>query len=317
MSVLERIRCTKCGAEFEEIDENAHFMRCTRMGCGATFVIRQAKEFAKAEIDHTSDIQNLRQLLAEAVRHNDPKAMEASAQNIRMWVPDDYFAMYCAALAQKKCGRFRGYTDFLQTGHEMTPEERDQVFYIMLSHAYFTMHDVEAVHAYIHINYPQDEREEKARELKQAIDCLSEEQNLLAPIPRDVFICHSSSDEKIAMEAYDELTSDGNTCWISYKNLPSDTVDYWGEIRNAISKSKIILVISSNQCMLRPDPVREMEMAAEYNLKRLELKIDDSNHTSYFKFFFEGIQLVKRTGNKAKTYKALRERVYNTAKQGL
>jgi DNA-directed RNA polymerase subunit RPC12/RpoP len=183
VAVLERIRCTKCGAEFEEIDESAPFMRCTRIGCGATFVIRQAKEFAKAEIDHTSDIRNLRQLLLEAAAHNDLKAMEASAQNIRMWVPDDFFAGYCAALAQKKYGRVRVYTDFLQSGHEMTPEERDQVFAIMLSHAHFTMHDEEAVHTYIRINYPPELQEPKMRDLRRAVDCLSEEQNLLAHIP--------------------------------------------------------------------------------------------------------------------------------------
>jgi hypothetical protein len=284
-------------------------MRCTRIGCGATFVIRQAKEFAKTEIDHTNDIRNLRQLLVEAARQNDPESMESSAKNIRMWVPDDYFAGFCAALAQKKHGRIRFYTDFLKAAHEMTPEERDQVFDIMLSHANFTMHDEDAVHTFIRLNYPPAQQEEKNQRLKQAIDDISEEQNLFAHIPRDVFICHSSSDEKIAMEAYDELTSDGNKCWISYKNLPPDTVDYWSEIRSAIQSCKIILVISSKQCMLRPDPVREMEMTIECHLKRLELKIDDSKHTEFFRFFFEGIQWVRRTGGKEKVYSELRERV--------
>ena len=88
---LERIRCTRCGGEFSEYDPDALVMRCDRIGCGATFRIKQAKEFAKIEVDHETDIRNLRLMMFEAVKWSlglteapvEPHAMrapEAAAQ---------------------------------------------------------------------------------------------------------------------------------------------------------------------------------------------------------------------------------------------
>ena len=43
--------CTKCGAEFEVFDASATVMRCSRIGCGAAFIVRQAKGFARIKED--------------------------------------------------------------------------------------------------------------------------------------------------------------------------------------------------------------------------------------------------------------------------
>ena len=48
---LIRLRCTSCGADFDNVNlqENQRFFRCTRAGCGATFMVDQGARFADIE----------------------------------------------------------------------------------------------------------------------------------------------------------------------------------------------------------------------------------------------------------------------------
>lgn len=73
-------------------------------------------------------------------------------------------------------------------------------------------------------------------------------------IPRDVFICHRSTDVEYAEEIVRILERDGNQCWISTRNLrPNDSENYWDNIEKAIKNCEVFLVASSEEAMLSND----------------------------------------------------------------
>jgi len=306
---LERIRCTKCGADFENYDPDARVMRCNRAGCGASFVIAQAEKFAKVQVDHQESITKLRGLLQSAIKDKDALQMAEYAKEIRILIPDDALAAYCEALGQKKRGRTSNYASHLQTTGSMTLEEAEEILKLALSEHFFTMHDKNALKTFIAAQFPDNMQKEKLRQLDVAVNHLAEAVNRYAIIPRDVFICHSS-DDAIAKEVDEMLRADGVKCWISSRNLPPDTIHYWDFIHKALDNCKIILVIASQSSMLKDDPVREMQYARSKNLKRLEFKIDNYPHTQFFRHFFDGISWVSLGEDKEAAFQALKRRIY-------
>lgn len=306
---LERIRCLNCGAEYDDYDLQADRLKCTRIGCGAEFLIPRAKQFAQEQIDHEKVITNLRRLLDSAVLDQDSTLMEKHALDILKLIQDDALASYCRALGQKKRGKLKVYAHHLSSAHDMTEWEADRILNIALKEQHFTMHDEESLKEFIHTNFTEENAPEREKRLSLAVHRLFEQQNRYANIPRDVFICHSSQDE-IAQEVYQVLSDDGVRCWISERSLPPDTCNYWDRIEQAIRKSKIMLVIASRTSMVSPDPIREMELAEELGMERLELKVDDKAHTVYFKHFFDGIQWIQLGEDKEKAFDELKERVF-------
>ena len=306
---LERIKCTNCGGEFLEYDPAATIMRCDRAGCGATFRISQAKEFAKVVVDHEIDIRNLRQLLDDAMGTKDMDLSAKYAGEIRMLIPDDAYSAYCEALAQKKKGIHKSYHNFLKTAEQMTQQEAEKILDDALKDHNFTIHDEQPLMAFIAANFQEDLQDAARKQLEAAVDRLARLQNLHAIIPREVFICHSSSDP-IARKVYEVLTEDGVNCWFSQVNLPDYTRNYWDHIKDAIRNCKIILVITSRDSMMREDPKREMGYAAQLGLHRLELKIDDTPHNTFFKYYFDGLQWIYLDEDVEKTFAELKRRVY-------
>ena len=145
--------------------------------------------------------------------------------------------------------------------------------------------------------------------------------------PYDVFICYKDSDlekgiertqdsidahEIFAKKVCEELENDGNVCWISSRNLrPNDTENYWVNIQRAIESCKIFLVVSSREAMLSKDVKREIEYAKELNKPRLECKIDDVEHTTFFKMFFDGITWIDMQRLDESSFSNLKWRVYS------
>ncbi len=306
---LERIRCTSCGGDIQDFDPQAQTATCPRVGCGATFLIHRAKAFAGLEAERGEELANLRKNLDKAEGNNDPVLMESWAQEILKILPDDPLAAYCGALGQKKRGRYRDYADYLEHAGTMTEWEAGRILDVALREQHYSTHDDDALLAFIRTQFSGDKAAEMQSRLNVAVNRRLAAVNRWADIPRDVFICHSSRND-IALEVYEMLIDDGVKCWISEKNLRPDTRNYWDEIDLAIQKCKIILVIASQQSMLSDDPVREMHMAEDYGLDRLQLKIDDYEQTVYFRHYFDGLQWVKLGEDKEKTFAELKERVY-------
>ncbi len=312
---LERIRCLNCGADLDSYDPKAEVVQCPRIGCGAMFLVPRAREFARVQVDHAQEIAILRRLLDEALQAEDALLMEQRAQEIRRLIPEDALAIYCEVLGQKKRGIRRGkaYREYLAAAGEMSEWEAERILDIALSEKTFTPHDEEPLKAFIRSKFPSQRMDELSRRLDHTIRRKYELENCYANVPRDVFICHCSVD-LVSLEVFDMLTDDGVRCWISQRNLPEDTRYYWPVIEQALRQCKIILVIATRACMISEDAKREMELAEELGLQRLELKADDTVHTVFFRHFFDGIQWVKLGGNtredKRKAFEELKERVF-------
>ena len=311
MIELRRVRCTKCGAEFnDDYDPTASVLRCKRLGCGATFVVHQAQDLAAKHPDREIDILNLRKLLDEAVNANDTELMIQRAQEIRSYVPDDAFASYIESLGQKMRKQYKLYQQFLAAAGDMTSEDAQRILTIALNREHFSDHDREAVIMFIDNHLDNEHKALWRMRLDNAVKRLFEDQERYSVIPRDVFICHSSADA-IALEIYRTLTDDGVKCWISEENLPPNTEYYWPKIEEAIRNCKIILVVCSQSAMLRDDPMKEMLYAESQSLKKLEFKIDDKPHTTFFRHYFNGIQWIKLDeNNKEASFSILKDRVY-------
>ncbi|NLC33561.1 MAG: TIR domain-containing protein, partial [Clostridiales bacterium] len=311
MIELRRVRCTKCGAEFnDDYDPTASVLRCKRLGCGATFVVHQAQDLAAKHPDREIDILNLRKLLDEAVNANDTELMIQRAQEIRSYVPDDAFASYIESLGQKMRKQYKLYQQFLAAAGDMTSEDAQRILTIALNREHFSDHDREAVIMFIDNHLDNEHKALWRMRLDNAVKRLFEDQERYSVIPRDVFICHSSADT-IALEIYRALTDDGVKCWISEENLPPKTEYYWPKIEEAIRNCKIILVVCSQSAMLRDDPMKEMLYAESQNLKKLEFKVDDKPHTTFFRHYFNGIQWIKLDeNNKEASFSMLKDRVY-------
>ena len=311
MIELRRVRCTKCGAEFnDDYDPTASVLRCKRLGCGATFVVHQAQDLAAKHPDREIDILNLRMLLDEAVNANDTELMIQRAQEIRSYVPDDAFASYIESLGQKMRKQYKLYQQFLAAAGDMTSEDAQRILTIALNREHFSDHDREAVIMFIDNHLDNEHKALWRMRLDNAVKRLFEDQERYSVIPRDVFICHSSADA-IALEIYRALTDDGVKCWISEENLPPKTEYYWPKIEEAIRNCKIILVVCSQSAMLRDDPMKEMLYAESQNLKKLEFKIDDKPHTTFFRHYFNGIQWIEFDKNISNnSFNDLKTRVY-------
>ena len=115
-----------------------------------------------------------------------------------------------------------------------------------------------------------------------------EEIELFSDIPRDIFICHSSLDKNKVNEILKTLEEDGNTCWISSRNIPWDSDNYWLNIEKAIKSCNIFLCLNSINTMQSNDCRREVEIASSLNKKRIEYKLDESKDITLFKAFFTG-----------------------------
>lgn len=136
-----------------------------------------------------------------------------------------------------------------------------------------------------------------------------------AKVPRDVFICFSSSNLIIANQIVKMLEAESISCWISERNLREQgTSNYWEDILSALDRSKIVVLVSSESEMNSPDVARELNYANDNNKKIVEFKIDLTPHNLTFKHLFSGNRWVDATEDINKGYLTLKTRVFNELK---
>ena len=306
-----RLRCTSCGADFENVDVQEHqrFFKCTRAGCGAVFMVDQGAKFADVEQADAEKIQKYREELKAALEPIQDDRVDFFAHEILRLVPEDFRAQALSHLVQFRRESSRGLYQFLSQPPECTEEEFADVFPILLRFC-----DFRALKLLRDKTVPQcvKQKEQRAEMLAQVdwqMQRLRDESDAYAEVNRDVFICHSSENGDVALQVVDALEKDGNQCWISSRNLPPEERYYWDRIEGAVSRCSIFLVVCTDDAMQSHDVQRELKFARKYNLARLELKYDTAPHTTLFKDFFDGIAWVDGTGNLEEALEALKKQV--------
>lgn len=305
---LTRIRCTNCGAEFEDVSEDQQLFRCTRKGCGAVFLVDQGRRFSDIEQLKADQIQRLRAGLRASLSPFDPQQADLYAREILSMIPEDFRARATLCLCQAINGRPLALRRLLE-GELTCPEEEFLEMYpvILARCEYRELMALEgAAEMVVNAHGLEDclsAVERRKEELRRKSDCY-------ADIPRDVFICFSSVDSAKARRVVSALEEDGNQCWISSRNLIPDAPDYWARIEQAIRRCRVFLVLCSEASMLSKDVQRELTLAEQIGNARLEIKLDETPHTTQFRFFFDGISWIDATCGMEGALAQVKRRVY-------
>lgn len=136
-----------------------------------------------------------------------------------------------------------------------------------------------------------------------------------AKVPRDVFICYNQSNLVIANQIVKLLENESISCWISHRNLREEGFsNYWDDIEDALDKTSLVVLVSSESEMNSPDVLRELEYANEHNIKVVEFKIDSAPHNLAFQHMFYGVQWIDGTKDLEKAYLNLKKRVFHDLK---
>lgn len=300
--------CPICGCkEMGKAKINGNVGVCP--ACDSSFLISVAEKLSKVEIDKTQDIKIFRDKLSSAVRLNDVVSILNYTKKILDIIPEDYLSKYYFAYAHN-CLDNGQYLRFFYQDEiaEHTEEEMLQIINHICN--YSDLRDDKAIVAYLERIEGIDNQSIIAK-YRDNFEQRCRQEEYYDNIPRDVFICHRSVDSNKATKICEALEEDGNTCWISTRNLrPNDIQNYWDNIEKAIENSSIFLVVCSRDAMLSRDVKREMEIAKRLNKPILECKIDDSEHTTFFKVFFDGISWIDMQSEFVDKLSLLKTRVY-------
>lgn len=100
----------------------------------------------------------------------------------------------------------------------------------------------------------------------------------------DVFISYSAHDKPMADAACAALEQDGARCWIAPRDiLPSQS---WAEsIVDAISESRLVVVIFSSHSNASEQVLREVERAVSKAIPILPLRIEDVTPSRSLEYF--------------------------------
>jgi hypothetical protein len=298
---MNQAKCTTCGAglTIKKGDKT-----CVCEYCQSTNIVENALALGKVEVDVTEDIKKLRENLKTFVQQNSIDEILRVSQKLLDWIPQDFVALYFFGYAKQQQNQPRFLYDFYSKPSSHTEDELS----LVLEHLrrYSELRDKRRIIDFLNVVAPefvsQYNSVHKERE---------DQEDHYANIPRDVFVCFSSFDVEVAKAVVDELEADGNTCWISTRNLrPEDAENYWKNIENAIQNSALFLVVSSADSMRSKDVHQEVELAQKYQKRLIEFKVDDRPHNTLFKHVFDGNKWVKGSKETKQSYKGLLQRVY-------
>ncbi len=307
---LTRLRCPNCGADFENVDleQDQRIFKCTRMGCGAAFIVDQGAKFAYIEKREAEKIEQYRREMNRALSPFDSYLAMRYAENIITILPNDFRAKAVLSIAQSNDSNKRPLYNFLSSESDCTTEEFEEVFPVILNHCDYRALKLLEESAKRIPDSPTKSRMQA--QISDQMAYLKKKNDDYADVPRDVFICHSSEDIDIAMNVMQVLENDGNTCWISERNMPPDSRYYWEKIEKSIRHCSIFLVLCSGNAMHSDAVQREISIAESSDVERLELKLDNTPHTVLFKHFFDGLNWIDATKDTGRAFSELMEWVF-------
>ncbi len=314
MEKVDSLICTRCGSHHIEV-VNDELFKCT--SCDALIKKEKAldfeKEYRRLTLEGKNiDIANLRSIVKKALEgHIDKDSLIKYSQDILRILPEDTLSLFYIKYINRKIDPF-AYESFLESLiNKATITEVDEIINRIISST--QKREEERIRKLANYFYgtKYDDDIDKALLKRQ------EEIELFSDVPRDIFICHSSLDKDKVNEILKTLEEDGNTCWISSRNIPWDSDNYWDNITKAIKSCNIFLCLNSVNTMQSNDCRREVEIASSLNKKRIEYKLDDARDITLFKSFFTGQWITNTNDLLVKVYdlKHKEEKLFNKIKE--
>lgn len=286
MDTIESLRCTICGSHhLTKVNENEY--RCDN--CDSIINKQKAEDYEKIFRKLTQegkqfDIENIRRLIDKSLEgHINRQNLIKYCSDLLRYLPDDITSNFYIKFINRKTDP-DAYIEYFNTiKKEASITEFNKIKDMIIETV--QKREEKAVRDVFKKFYDNKYDEEITKSLKRR----EIEIELFSNIRRDVFICHSSYDRKIVDEVLKVLEDDGNTCWVSFRNIPRDSDNYWKNIEDAIKSCDIFLCVSSQYTNQSEDCRKEVEIASSLEKKkRIEYKIDDSRDITLFRNFFTG-----------------------------
>jgi TIR domain len=101
---------------------------------------------------------------------------------------------------------------------------------------------------------------------------------------RDVFVSYSQSDRACALEIVAQLEARGIKVWVAPRDIPP-SADWAAEIIEAITTSRLMLLVFSAGCNDSSQVRREVERAVHRHLPILPVRIEDVLPTKSLEYF--------------------------------
>ncbi len=294
-SIMQQVRCTNCGST-AIITEGGEFCKCE--ACGSTFSVSRAAEFSKVVLDHTQDIRAWREYLGkqlrlqqESVKARDYSGVKLFAEKILSVLPDDFCALYYAALADRYADNDTAYVDFLANAdfRGVTADERREVADSVIATA--EPKYVDSIKDFIRRAYPEHYGNYFSivdRNIKSYIQRLG----YAKPAERDVFICHRTAapDQDIADAICTRLEERGLRCWIAPRNILAGSQNYERDIIKGVENCRIFLVVTSFKSIYSEDCEKELKAAVLADKALYSFRIDDTEYDGAFKRALSSVQ---------------------------
>src|SRR5271155_512067 len=90
---------------------------------------------------------------------------------------------------------------------------------------------------------------------------------------RDVFVSYSQPDSGCAMELVNRVEAEGVNCWVAPRDI-APSADWAAEIIDAISNSRVMILVFSASSNDSPQVRREVERAVYKNVCVLPFRIE-------------------------------------------
>ena len=104
----------------------------------------------------------------------------------------------------------------------------------------------------------------------------------------DIFISHSSKDKTIADAVCATFEANGIRCWVAPRDVPPGAA--WGEaIVDAIQKSRVMVLIFSDNANTSGQIAREVELAADYGVTIVPIRVEDVAPARSLQYFLSNI----------------------------
>jgi hypothetical protein len=101
---------------------------------------------------------------------------------------------------------------------------------------------------------------------------------------QDVFVSYSQSDRDSAFEIVAQLEARGISVWVAPRDI-APSADWAAEIIEAITTSRLMLLVFSASCNDSPQVRREVERAVHRHLPILPVRIEDVLPTKSLEYF--------------------------------
>jgi len=124
----------------------------------------------------------------------------------------------------------------------------------------------------------------------------------------DVFISYSTEDKKIAEELSAYLEKSGIRCFFAYRDIPKG-IDWAEIITSAIEKSKLMVIVFSDNFNRSKQVDREITLCVEENKPILTFKIQNVPFVGTKKYYLQNLNWVDAFPNPEKHFETLRNNV--------